>query len=277
MLINARAVLVVALSVAACKHGSEGLHDVPASVEALRNSYHLAIEVTGVDGVASAVWVQLLPDEAIVDASRQCPVWDRQTVTLNDHPLELVRAGGLSLGVGPCSLARFYTTVTYEEWHDLPELQLRISDESGASTFLFENFIRTPVVVVDEPPSGNVRRGESFVLRFDPSTAILPAFTIMASGLAGANGMSWVSAHMDDVAIDHFRARFVVPEDARLGPTTLRFDTGNFPPTFGYRVGVRSCDDAISCGGRRVSGGGLTLPSNELDDDTVEVSLTVVE
>lgn len=276
MLPFARALLAICSCVVACGPASERLHDVPARVAALRQRYHVAVEVNGVDGVASSVWVQLLPDEADVQASHECPVWQQQIVELNERPLERVRAGGLALAVGPCAPARFRIQVAYDEWQTLPELSLHVSDTSGDSTYLFENFIRTPTIVVEEPPSAELRRGDSFVLRFDPSTAILPAFTLVASAADG-EGMRWVSAEMADVAIDHTRARFVVPGDAAPGPTKLLFDSGNFPPTFGYRIGVLSCDDAISCSGRRVSGGGLALPSHELDDDTVSVSLTVVE
>lgn len=268
--------LCAALCLTSCDDGAPTMQPMQASVADIDGLYRVHVQVNGLSGVASNVVVMLEASPMLTEQLR-CPVWDRQAVYLNDTPLTVWRAGGpyvVNELEDGCMMAVFETKVDVHAWSALPTLSIRVADETGAARFVFENFIRTPTVVVESPVSGVVRRGDELVLRFDPSVDALSPGLQISEGPAGT---SWANYAMADVAIDHYRARIVVPPNATLGKVELTFYTGAHPAGFGFKAGVIECTQAFSCDARRVSGGGLALPASSLDDAFVRVPVTVVE
>jgi len=265
-------------------------HEVTATVESLRGTYELDVRVDGYLGTAVMVLVvPSVPTDPWVEDG-VCPVWREIEMTLNGRPFQAEERGGLVWSTEFCSAPRFlfrvrppFDFMEEPEPSDLEDedvLEIRIVDETGESVFLFENFIRNPRVTMDSPGDGVVRRGDEFVLRFDPSIDVLQYVNMVQGGFG--SGVGWLEGEMSNYSIDHYTARFTVPDTARLGTDVLRFSTGTHPAASGWWGGIIDCEDAIACDVIRVvcpsSGcGGYPPPNGSLDDDYVTVPIEVIE
>jgi hypothetical protein len=284
-----RHLVIISMFAAACG-GGRVPHEVTATVESLRGAYEVDVRVDGYSGTAVAVLVvPSVPTEPWV-RDGICPVWQDIKMTLNGQSFEILERGGLRLSTEFCSSPRFlfrirppFDFMEEPEPSDLEDddvLEIRIFDESGESIFHFENFIRAPKVTMDSPEDGVLRRGEEFILRFDPSIDVLQEVKMFQGGFG--SGVKWLPGEMSNYAIDHYTARFTVPEHARIGEDVLRFSTGTHPAASGWCGGVIDCQDAVACDVIRVvcpsSGcGGYPPPNGALDDDYVTVPIEVVE
>ncbi len=280
--------LLAALVAAGC--GGRTPHETVVTVDSMRGTYALEVRADGTFGQAIVVLVvPSVPTEPWVEDG-VCPVWRDIEMTLNGVPFRAPERGGLLWSTQLCSSPRFLLDVRERfnfnedpppsDFDDDEVLELRIFDDTGESVFLFENFIRQPKVTVDSPEDGGLRRGEDFVLRFDPSVDILPYVNLGQGGFG--SGTFWFQGYMSEYAVDHYTARFMVPEHATLGEDDLRFSTGTHPAASGWWGGVIDCSDAIDCTVRRVrcpsSGcGGYPPPNGSLDDAYVSVPIEVVE
>ncbi len=283
--LHPRSALLFAVALAlvgpACNESGRRPHEVPATVAGLRGAYELEVRVDGIDGVAKAVVVEIMPPLDAWLERGECPRWDSQEFLLGSEPMIADQESEL-LGSGPdafCFSERLVLGVNVADWEALEVIEFRISDSTGTSSFLFENFIRAPRVTMESPADAVLSPGESFVLRFDPSIDVLPFVDIGQGGFG--SGVSWGQFEMAEIAIDHWTAGFVVPANARAGDDVLMFYTGGHPAGSGWSGGVIDCSDAVSCGVRRVKCsalgcGSIGTPEGSLDDYTVTVPITVV-